>query len=135
MNMVNNDFILTRLNNDLIKNVAIKHSLAKDIRIKNEEPVALDLDLILDNNGSKYDLIIIRPGDIISIPPRLETVRVAGEVTSPLNLRFDNSYTFKDCINQADFFKMQKKRGFMCNIPMVKERALRDFFSFNFIQK
>ena len=105
-----NDRVGSRFKKDLIEDITEQDSLIRDIEIQEQEPVAIDLDKILENPGSKYDLIV-RPGDVISIPGKLETVRVAGEVTSPLNVRFDDSFSFKDYIYQSGGFLQTAKRG------------------------
>ncbi len=105
-----NDQVGSQFKKDLIEDITEQDSLVKDIEIDEEEPVAIDLDKILEAPGSKYDLIV-RSGDVISIPGKLETVRVAGEVTSPLNVRFDDSYSFKDYIYQSGGFLQSAKRG------------------------
>lgn len=104
------DVVGSRVKKDLIEDITKQDSLIRTIEIAEEEPVAIDLDKILGNPGSKYDLIV-RSGDVISIPGKLETVRVAGEVTSPLNVRFDESYSFKDYIYQSGGFLVSAKRG------------------------
>ena len=81
MNEIAGDEIGSQIKKDLIQDVAEQDSLVQSVKIKNEEPVALDLLKILKNPGSKYDFIL-KEGDVISIPGRLETVRVAGEVIS-----------------------------------------------------
>ena len=105
-----NDRIGSKIKKDLIEEITEQDSLIRDIKIDEQEPVAIDLDKILELPGSKYDLIV-RPGDIISIPGKLETVRVAGEVTSALNVRYDESYSFKDYIYQSGGFLQSAKRG------------------------
>lgn len=100
----------SKFRRELTEDLAEQDSLVSEIEIQEEEPVAIDLKEILANPGSKYDLIL-RPGDIIYIPGKLETVRVAGEVTSPLNIRFDQSYGFKDYVQQSGGFLVSAKRG------------------------
>ena len=85
-------------------------SLISEVKTLEQEPVALDLQSILDNPGSKFDFLL-RDGDVISIPPKLETVRVAGEVTFTLNLRYDEKFKFKDYINDAGGFTDKAKKG------------------------
>ncbi|GHE53545.1 SLBB domain-containing protein [Roseivirga thermotolerans] len=129
------DAVGSRIKKDLIEDVSKQDSLVKDITIKNEEPVALDLDQILANKGSKYDFIV-RPGDVISIPGRLETVRVAGEVTSPLNLRYDDSYSFKDYIYQSGGFQVSAKRGrSYVQYPNGERKGVKRFLIFKFYPK
>lgn len=104
------DLVGSRFKKDLIEDITEQDSLIRTIEIAEEEPVAIDLEKLMANPGSKYDLIV-RSGDVISIPGKLETVRVAGEVTSPLNIRYDDSYSFKDYIYQSGGFLVTAKRG------------------------
>ncbi len=125
----------SRIKKDLIQEVAEQDSLITNIEIKDEEPVALDLLEILDNPGSKYDFIL-KEGDVISIPGRLETVRVAGEVTSPLNLRYDKSYSFKDYIDQSGgFLQTAKKSRSYVQYPNGKRKGTKRFLFFKFYPK
>lgn len=125
------DIVGAGVRKDLIQN-SIQDSLLIKVEIKNEEPVALDLKRIMDLPGSKYDFIL-RPGDIISIPGRLETIRVAGEVTSPLNLRYDKSYTFKNYIDQSGGFLESAKRGrSYVQYPNGRRRGTKRFLFFKF---
>ena len=109
-NATDDDRVGSQFKKDLIEDITEQDSLIRTIEIAEQEPVAIDLDRILESPGSKYDLIV-RSGDVISIPPKLETVRVAGEVTSPLNLRYDESYSFKDYIFQSGGFLQSAKKG------------------------
>jgi protein involved in polysaccharide export with SLBB domain len=105
-----NDQIGSQIKKDLVEDLAKQDSLISEVKLLEQEPVALDLKLILENPGSKYDFII-RDGDVISIPGKLETVRVAGEVTSTLNLRFDEKFKFKDYINDAGGYTIEAKKS------------------------
>ncbi|OEK03865.1 hypothetical protein BFP97_13675 [Roseivirga sp. 4D4] len=125
-----NDQVGSRFKKDLIEDITEQDSLIRDIKIEEEEPVAIDLDRILEAPGSKYDLII-RPGDVISIPGELETVRIAGEVTSPLNIRFDDAYSFKDYIYQSGGFLQTAKRGrSYVQYPNGEKKGVRRFLWF-----
>jgi protein involved in polysaccharide export with SLBB domain len=105
-----NDRVGSELKKNLIQDISEQDSLVRNIVLKEEEPVAIDLQKILEQPGSKYDLIV-KEGDVISIPGKLETVRVAGEVTSPLNFRFDDSNNFKDYIELSGGFLISAKKG------------------------
>ncbi len=125
-----NDRVGSQFKKDLIEDITERDSLIENIVIQEEEPVAIDLDKILESPGSKYDLIV-RPGDVISIPGKLETVRVAGEVTSPLNVRFDASYSFKDYIYQSGGFLQNAKRGrSYVQYPNGERKGVRRFLWF-----
>jgi protein involved in polysaccharide export with SLBB domain len=62
--------------------------------------VAIDLNEILADPGSEKDLLL-QPSDVLTIPKRLETVLVDGQVFAPSNIRFDDSKSFRSYINSA----------------------------------
>ncbi len=62
--------------------------------------VAIDLEEILASPDSEQDLLLL-PGDRLSIPKKLETVLVDGEVLSPSNIRFDKGKSFRSYLNSA----------------------------------
>src|SRR5690606_1879885 len=74
------------------------------------ETIGIDMEQILKNPGSKYDLIL-QDGDIISIPKQLQTVRMRGEFLYPITVRYDEKNSFKDYISQAGGFTDQAKRS------------------------
>ncbi len=125
-----NDLVGSKLKKELIQDISEQDSLVRNIEIKEEEPVAINLQRILDEPGSKYDLIV-KEGDVISIPGKLETVRVAGEVTSPLNVRFDEQFSFKDYIERSGGFLMTAKKGrSYIQYPNGERRAVKRFLFF-----
>lgn len=129
------DLVGSKVKRDLIQDIADQDSLIRDIKLKEVEPVALDLVKILHEPGSKYDFIV-KPGDVISVPGRLETVRVAGEVTSPLNLRYDKSYNFKDYIYQSGGFLITAKRGrSYVQYPNGERKGVKRFLFFKSFPK
>ena len=132
---LSDDVVVANVRKDLFQEGAKKDSLVDVVEIKNEEPVALDLLKILDEPGSKFDFIL-KEGDVISIPGRLETVRVAGEVTSPLNLRYDKSYSFKDYIDQSGGFMQSAKKGrSFVQYPNGRRKGIKRFLFFKFYPK
>ncbi|MFY0651244.1 MAG: SLBB domain-containing protein [Cyclobacteriaceae bacterium] len=72
-------------------------SLVDAVEIKQFETVGIDLEKILQNPRSKFDLIL-QEGDVLSIPRQLETVRVKGEVLYPLTIKHGDQLSFKDYI-------------------------------------
>lgn len=68
--------------------------------INREESIAIELDKILSNPNGQDD-IILRDGDVISVPKELQTVRVRGEVYFSSNLIFRDAFSFGDYISQA----------------------------------
>ncbi|WP_439648012.1 SLBB domain-containing protein [Belliella calami] len=79
------------------------------IKIKEMEAVAIDLERILNNPGSEFDLIL-EEGDIISIPRQLQTVRMRGDVVYPTTVRYDNLGGLKYYINRAGGFDNRANR-------------------------
>lgn len=119
----------------LSEDIAAEDSLRAPVTFNGKEPTVIDLNEVLSNPGSKYDYIL-REGDVISIPGKLETVRVAGEVISPLNLSFDNSFSFKDYINDAGGFTSEARKGrSYIQYPNGRKKQARRFLFFKFYPK
>lgn len=77
---------------------------------RQQESIGIELDKVIKDPGGKYDLIL-REGDILSIPRELQTVRVRGEVLYPSNVRHDDSYGFKRFIASAGGFDQDAKKS------------------------
>ncbi|MEQ6121641.1 SLBB domain-containing protein [Reichenbachiella sp. MALMAid0571] len=75
-------------------------TLVDKLEIKQFETVGIDLEKILANPGSKYDLRL-QEGDVLSIPQRLETVRIKGEILYPLTIKYGDQLSFKDYIDAS----------------------------------
>lgn len=80
-----------------------------DIIQKKSDFVGINLEEILDNPGSKYDLFL-NDGDTLRIPKQLQTVRVSGEVLYPTLVRFDQNLNFKKYINNSGGFSDRASR-------------------------
>lgn len=80
------------------------------LEVKETEYVGIELERILQNPGSKYD-IILQEGDIISIPKQLQTVRMRGEVLYPTTARYDVARGFKNYISRAGGFTENARKG------------------------
>lgn len=65
-----------------------------------ETKVGIQLDKIMKNPGSEYDLIL-REGDVLEIPKKLQTVQIAGEVLYPVSVRYKDNLSFKQYIRAA----------------------------------
>ncbi|MFT4847969.1 MAG: protein involved in polysaccharide export with SLBB domain [Sediminicola sp.] len=125
-----NDKVGSQLKKDLIQDISGQDSLVRNIVFKEEEPVAIDLQKILEQPGSKYDLIV-KEGDVISIPGKLETVRLAGEVTSALNVRFDEEFSFNDYVERSGGFLISAKKGrSYVQYPNGERRGVKRFLFF-----
>ena len=80
--------------------IAKQDLLVNNISIKETEIVGIDLVDIISSPKSIGD-ISLQEGDVISIPKRLETVRVAGEVLYPITTRYLTNQTLKDYLSFA----------------------------------
>lgn len=82
--------------------------------LSNEGVVGIDLVKILQNPGSKWDLIL-EESDILNVPRQLQTVQVSGEVFLPAFVRYDRSMSFTDYIDNAGGFsnKAIRRKSFV----------------------
>jgi protein involved in polysaccharide export with SLBB domain len=76
---------------------------------KRSENVGIDLQMILENPQSEYDLLL-NDGDTLRIPKQLQTVRVNGEVLYPALVRYNERYNFRDYITGAGGFSERSSR-------------------------
>jgi protein involved in polysaccharide export with SLBB domain len=81
---------------------------------RKEQLLGINLDLILKNPGSKYDLLL-EEGDILKVPKKLQTVQVFGEIYFPKKVRFEKNIGFRDYIRGAGGFTTQalKRRSYI----------------------
>lgn len=79
------------------------------VKIRETEAVAIDLEKIMNNPGSAFDLIL-EEGDIISIPRQLQTVRLRGDIVYPTTVRFEETRGLKHYINKAGGFDNRANR-------------------------
>jgi protein involved in polysaccharide export with SLBB domain len=124
------DLVGSELRKEFIQDASEQDSLVRNIAVGEEEPVLINLKRILAEPGSKYDLIV-QEGDVISIPGKLQTIRIAGEVTSPLVVRFDESYNFKDYVDRSGGFLLSAKKGMSyVQYPNGERRGVKKFLFF-----
>lgn len=85
-----------------------------DLVAKKSDFVGIDLQRILDNPHSEFDLFL-NDGDTLRIPRQLQTVRVSGEVLYPTLVRYDESFRFKDYVYNAGGFgdRSSRKRSYV----------------------
>lgn len=81
-------------------NLAGEDTLQQEDLASGENKVGIDLAEIMENPGSKDDLIL-REGDVLEIPKELETVRMAGGVIYPVIVRYEDNKSMKDYIRSA----------------------------------
>lgn len=94
---------------EAITGISETKSNLSPIKIKQTEAVAIDLESILKNPRSEYDLIL-EEGDIISIPRQLQTVRMRGDVVYPTTVRHESARGMKYYINQSGGFDNRANR-------------------------
>jgi protein involved in polysaccharide export with SLBB domain len=80
------------------------------LELRETEMVGIELQKILENPGSKFDLIL-QEGDVISIPKELQTVRMRGEVLFPTTARYDVKRKFKNYISRAGGFSEDARKS------------------------
>ncbi len=85
-------------------------SSVMDIAFREKELIGIDLERIISEPGSKYDLIL-EEGDVLSIPKELQTVRMRGEVLYPTTARYDEFRGFRNYISRAGGFTEEARRG------------------------
>ena len=76
--------------------------------------VGINLEKILATPRSAYDLIM-QEGDIINVPKQLQTIKVSGEVLSPVTIIFEKGKDFKNYISQSGGFsdRSLKRRSYI----------------------
>lgn len=82
----------------------------KDLKIKDVELIGLDLPGILKNPYGPLDLIL-KEGDVLSIPKELQTVRMRGEVLFPTTARYNESNRFGAYISKSGGFTDNARKG------------------------
>ena len=78
-------------------------SLAIFIPSERKEAIGIDMEEIIKNPHSKYD-ITLQDGDSLLIPKELQTVRLSGAFLYPITVRYDKSYKFSDYASKAGGF-------------------------------
>lgn len=77
--------------------------LIQEVKVLGSDLVGIDLEKILKDPASKYDLLL-EDGDVIRVPKQLQTVRVTGEVLRPTNIVYSPNKSMKQYINGAGGF-------------------------------
>ena len=72
--------------------------------------VGINLEQALENPGSNAD-VVLRDGDVLSIPLYNGTVRVMGAVLYPNSVTYKNGMKLKDCIKAAGGFDNNARKG------------------------
>jgi protein involved in polysaccharide export with SLBB domain len=93
-----------------ISEIIKKNSVQGDIPISKSEAIGIDLEAIIKSPKSKSDLLL-KEGDVIVVPKKLETIRLRGELLYPTTVRFIPNKTLKYYINSSGGFDNKAKRS------------------------
>ncbi len=99
----------------LQSSVADSTNLTNNLQdIGKNENVGISLEKIMTNPGSSYDLIM-EEGDVIYVPKELQTIKVSGEVLSPVTIIYENGKNFKAYISESGGFsdRSLKRRSYI----------------------
>ena len=69
-------------------------------KLKDMYTIGIDLEQAMKNPGSDAD-VILRTGDVITVPVMNNTVKISGAVFYPNTVVYNPKYTWRDYINQA----------------------------------
>ena len=69
-------------------------------KVKDLYTIGIDLEKAMEKPGSDAD-VILRTGDIITVPVMNNTVKISGAVFYPNTVAYNPKYTWRDYINQA----------------------------------
>lgn len=75
-----------------------------------QESIGINLKSSLSSPGSKHDLIL-KDGDVLSIPKQLQTVRVRGKVLYPNTMMYESGTSVKRVISQSGGFTDDSRPG------------------------
>lgn len=87
-----------------------RDSISGSADLIEQEGIGIELDKILKNPNSNDDLIL-RDGDLLSIPTELQTVRIQGEVLYPNTVKFNQGLSFRKYVSMSGGFSDGAKPG------------------------
>ena len=97
----------------------------------------IDVEKLLESKGNdfKYN-VILKNGDIVTVPKADNTIEVIGEVEQPTVVNYKNGLSTSDAINQAGgFTEIAKKRGVFVVYQNGTISSNKKFFIFNTMPK
>lgn len=80
-------------------------------------PVAIDLKKAVEQPGSIYD-VVLREGDILEVPTLVTTVKISGEVMSPISMVYEQGKKLKYYIRHAGGYNSSAARSRVYGINM-----------------
>lgn len=91
--------------------------LSMKMNLDDSYPVALELDEAMKNPGGDCD-IVLRDGDIVTVPQFSSTVKVSGEVACPISMNYEKGKSLSHYIRHAGGFSNRaKKKGVYAVYP------------------
>jgi uncharacterized membrane protein len=76
---------------------------------KEQKPVGIQLDQILQKPGSSEDLFLLE-GDIIKVPKQLQTIQTFGAVNVPKQIVYYDGISFRDALRESGRYSMNASR-------------------------
>ena len=105
-----NQILSSYAKSERINEILKKNSVDGDIPISKSEAIGIDLMSIVESPGSKSDLLL-KEGDVIIVPKKLETIRLRGELLYPTTVRYIDNKSLKYYINSSGGFDNKAKRS------------------------
>ena len=95
----------------LKRNLSERDSVAmENLDLDNTYVVGIELDKAMADKGGEYD-IILREGDVITVPEYNATVKVSGDVMFPNTVSFVGDKGYKWYVNKAGGFGLRAKKS------------------------
>ncbi len=97
---------------------------------KEQKPVGIQLDQILEKPGSSEDLFLLE-GDILKVPKQLQTIQTFGAVNVPKQIVYYEGISFKDALIESGRYSINasKKNSYVI-YPNGQVRKTRSFLFF-----
>ena len=84
--------------------------LSMKMNLDDTYPVALNLEAALKNPGSLED-IVLREGDVLTIPQYSNTVKISGEVVHPISMNYVKGKSLSYYISHAGGYGNKARKG------------------------
>lgn len=109
-NSKNNRLLVDDFKRQSIEGLATTDGTLQNVEIKDIELIGINLENILKSPHGPEDLIL-KEGDVLSIPKELQTVRMRGEVLFPTSARYIPMAGFKQYISRSGGFTERSRRS------------------------
>jgi protein involved in polysaccharide export with SLBB domain len=97
---------------------------------KEQKPVGIQLDQILEKPGSSEDLFLVE-GDILKVPKQLQTIQTFGAVNVPKQIVYYDGISFRDALRESGRYSINasKKNSYVI-YPNGQVRKTKSFLFF-----